>query len=91
MAKVTIIAPCYNQAEFLDECLQSVILQTYENWECLMINDGSTDTTEEICKNWAEKDARFIYFYQENKEQNEKIIKLYEARLQDKERLIVQL
>lgn len=63
---VSIIVPCYNQAAFLDQCLQSVLVQTYQNWECLLINDGSTDKTEEIAKNWVAKDSRFKYFYQKN-------------------------
>ena len=64
--KISIIVPCYNQSEFLDECLQSVLNQTYANWECLIINDGSTDNTEEIAQNWTIKDDRFNYFYKEN-------------------------
>ena len=67
MPKVSIIIPCYNQAEYLTDCLESILGQTFSDWECLLINDGSTDTTEEICTNWAEKDVRFIYFDQENK------------------------
>lgn len=64
---ITIIVPCYNQSAFLNKCLETVIHQTYPHWECLLINDGSTDNTEEICKNWVEKDARFIYYKQKNK------------------------
>ena len=45
---ISIIIPCYNQAHFLDQALQSVLNQTYLNWECLLINDGSTDETEII-------------------------------------------
>ena len=43
---ISIIVPCYNQAEYLDECLQSVLDQTYQNWECIIVNDGSPDNTE---------------------------------------------
>lgn len=64
--KVSIIIPCYNQAQYVDEALQSVLNQTYANWECLMINDGSTDNTEEKAKLWAGKDSRFYYFYKKN-------------------------
>ena len=63
---ISVIVPCYNQAQYLDECLQSVLDQTYENWECLIINDGSPDNTEEVAKKWIEKDSRFKYFYKEN-------------------------
>ena len=66
MPKVSIIIPCYNQGKFLDETLKSVYEQTYKDWECLMIDDGSTDNTPEICKSWLEKDSRFKYFHKKN-------------------------
>jgi len=47
MKLVSIIVPCFNQAQFLHECLQSVLTQTYQNWECIIINDGSIDNTVE--------------------------------------------
>ena len=62
----SVIVPCYLQAEYLDECLQSVYDQTYPNWECIIVNDGSPDHTEEIAKKWLEKDNRFRYIYKEN-------------------------
>ena len=64
---ISIIVPCYNQAQYLDECLQSVLDQTYPNWECIIVNDGSPDNTEEVAKKWPAKDSRFRYFYKENK------------------------
>lgn len=64
--QVSIIVPCYNQAEYLDECLQSVLNQTYSNWECFIVNDGSTDKTEITAKKWAQKDPRFVYIYKKN-------------------------
>ena len=63
---VSIIVPCYNQAQYLDECLQSVLEQTYENWECIIVNDGSPDDTEVVAKKWVEKDSRFQYLYKKN-------------------------
>lgn len=63
---VSIIVPCYNQAQYLDEALQSILGQTYENWECIIVNDGSSDYTEEVAKQWIIKDSRFGYIYQEN-------------------------
>lgn len=63
---ISVIVPCYKQAEYLDEALQSVLDQTYTNWECIIINDGSPDNTEEIAKKWIEKDNRFHYLYKEN-------------------------
>lgn len=65
-AIVSIIVPCYNQAQYLDEALQSVSDQTYQNWECIIVNDGSSDNTEEVAQKWKEKDVRFQYFFKEN-------------------------
>lgn len=59
MAIFSVIVPCYNQGEFLDECLQSVLQQSFEDWECIIVNDGSTDGSEVIAKKWVEKEARF--------------------------------
>ena len=64
---ISIIVPCYNQAQYLDECLQSVQDQTFENWECIIVDDGSIDDTENIVKNWIAKDTRFRNFKQTNK------------------------
>ena len=66
MPLISVIVPCYNQAQYLDECLQSVLDQTYTDWECIIVNDGSPDHTEEIAKKWVEKDARFSYLFKEN-------------------------
>ena len=66
MPKVSIIIPCYNQAEFLPETLDSVLAQTYQDWECIIINDGSLDNTEEIARNYCSRDKRFVYIFQEN-------------------------
>jgi len=63
---ISVIVPCYNQAQYLDECLQSVLDQTYTDWECIIVNDGSPDHTEEVAKKWLEKDNRFRYIYKEN-------------------------
>jgi glycosyltransferase involved in cell wall biosynthesis len=63
---VSIIVPCYNQAHFLNESLISVLEQTYNNWECIIVNDGSPDNTESVAKIWLNKDNRFKYIYKEN-------------------------
>lgn len=64
--KVSIIVPCYKQAQYLDECLQSVSDQTYQDWECIIVNDGSPDNTEEVSKLWLQKDIRFKYVFKKN-------------------------
>ncbi|SHG97468.1 Glycosyltransferase involved in cell wall bisynthesis [Chryseobacterium oranimense] len=63
---ISVIVPCYNQSQYLDECLQSVFDQTYQHWECIIVDDGSPDNTEQIAKNWIEKDPRFIYLKKDN-------------------------
>lgn len=66
MKKVSVIVPCYNQSEYLSETLDSVFLQTFKNWECIIVNDGSSDNTEKIALEYCKKDERFKYFYQNN-------------------------
>ncbi|MFD2727408.1 glycosyltransferase family 2 protein [Hyunsoonleella rubra] len=63
---VSIIVPCYNHAHLLGETLESVLNQEYINWECIIVNDGSPDNTEEIAKEWCKKDTRFKYISQKN-------------------------
>ncbi|UMQ40262.1 glycosyltransferase family 2 protein [Chryseobacterium sp. Y16C] len=66
MPKISIIVPCYNQAQYLDECLLSVLEQSYTDWECIVVDDGSPDNTEETAQKWIEKDSRFKYLKKEN-------------------------
>lgn len=63
---ISIIVPCYKQAQYLSECLQSVTDQTYQNWECIIVDDGSPDNTENIAKTWCLKDKRIKYLYKDN-------------------------
>lgn len=63
---ISIIIPCFNQSAFLGETLQSVLIQTYSNWECLIIDDGSTDNSAEVAKKWVGNDQRFKYFFKNN-------------------------
>ena len=57
---VTLIIPVHNTAEYLKECLDSVRSQTYRSFEALLINDGSTDASADICRSFAGADSRFI-------------------------------
>ena len=65
-SKVSVIVPCYNQAQFLDKTMQSVLNQIHTNWECIIVDDGSTDNSKDIAKKWCKKDERFQYVHQEN-------------------------
>lgn len=62
----SIIVPVYNVAPYLRECLDSVLAQTFANWECLCVNDGSTDDSGAILDEYAEKDSRFRVFHKKN-------------------------
>jgi glycosyltransferase involved in cell wall biosynthesis len=59
---VSIIIPTYNRAHLINETLDSILGQKYSNWECIIVDDGSTDNTEEIVNNYLLKDNRFQYF-----------------------------
>lgn len=63
---VSIIIPVYNSELYLNECLNSVMNQTYNNFECLLINDGSTDNSKEICESYCREDNRFILINKKN-------------------------
>ncbi len=63
---LSIVVPCYNQAQYLDECLNSVLNQIFQNWECIIVNDESTDNTEDVALGWIAKDFRFKYLKQKN-------------------------
>lgn len=65
--KVSIIVPCFRQADYLPEALDSVLAQTYQNWECVIVNDGSPDNTEEVVKRYLLQDPRFKYIKQQNR------------------------
>lgn len=65
--RFSVIVPVYNVEKYLDVCLKSIINQTYENFEIICVNDGSTDKSYEILKKHAQKDARIKIINQENK------------------------
>lgn len=66
MSKISIVVPVYNSGKYLDRCLKSIINQTYSNIEILLIDDGSTDNSLEICNQFAIKDKRIKVFHKEN-------------------------
>ena len=63
---VSLILPVYNVADYLDRCMESVVSQTYRNLEILLINDGSTDSSAEKCREWERKDPRIVFIDKEN-------------------------
>lgn len=60
--KVSIIIPTYNRAHLIGKTLDSVLAQTYPNWECIIVDDGSTDNTNEVLLTYIDMDARFISY-----------------------------
>ena len=64
---VSVIVPIYNAENTLERCLSSIKNQSYTNFEVIMINDGSTDNSESICKKFVEKDKRYVLYTQENR------------------------
>src|SRR5688572_1866005 len=63
---VSVIIPAYNAGPFISETLESVLAQTYSNWEVIVVNDGSKDNTENILKQYSEKDPRISFISKTN-------------------------
>ncbi len=63
---VSVIVPVYNVEKYLRRCLDSILCQTYTDWECLLVDDGSTDRSGEILDEYVEKDKRFTVFHKAN-------------------------
>ncbi len=66
MAEVSIIVPVYNCDKWLKECVDSIIAQSYNDWELILVDDGSTDSSPAICDNYAGKDSRIRCIHQVN-------------------------
>lgn len=67
MAKISIGVPVYNVAEYLPQCLDSILNQTFQDFEVILVDDGSTDNSFEICQEYVAKDSRFRLIHQKNK------------------------
>ena len=65
--KFSIIIPVYNSSNYITRCLESIQKQTFANFECIIIDDGSTDNSLSICNEYNKSDPRFIIIHQENK------------------------
>jgi len=66
----TIVIPTYNRAKLIQPTLDSVISQTFADWECIVVDDGSTDNTKEVIQTYCQRDQRFKYIYQDNAERS---------------------
>lgn len=63
---ISIIVPVYNVENYLSRCLESILLQSFPDWECILIDDGSSDNSGKICDEYAQQDDRFIVIHQQN-------------------------
>jgi len=66
----SIIVPTYNRAHLISKAIESVIAQSFVNWELIIVDDGSTDKTMDLIASYQEKDTRIRYIYQENAERS---------------------
>ena len=62
--KISIIVPIYNVEQYLHQCINSILNQSFNNFELLLINDGSTDNSGKICDEYAKKDTRIHVIHQ---------------------------
>src|SRR5690606_10858035 len=62
-ALISIIIPTYNRAHIIGETLDSILAQTYTHWECIVVDDGSTDGTAHLMAGYMERDTRFRYYH----------------------------
>ena len=67
MPQISIIVPVYKVEQYLHKCLDSILAQTFTDWECILIDDGSPDNSGVICDEYAQQDRRFRVIHQENK------------------------
>lgn len=65
MELISVIVPIYKVEQYLDDCVQSIVNQTYQNLEIILVDDGSPDGCPELCDEWAKKDSRIRVIHQE--------------------------
>lgn len=66
MPLISVIVPVYNAELYLRDCIESIIVQTFSDYEIILVNDGSTDSSGNICEEYAQKDTRIMVYHQEN-------------------------
>lgn len=60
---ISVIVPVYNAEQYLHKCIDSILAQTYADFELLLVDDGSTDSSGKICDKYAEEDPRVLIFH----------------------------
>ena len=66
MPKVSIIVPVYKAEQYLHQCIDSILSQTFTDWQCILVDDGSPDGSRAICDEYAQKDARIQVIHKDN-------------------------
>ena len=66
MPNISIIVPVYNAVKYLHRCVNSILNQTFIDWECILIDDGSTDESGKMCDEYSKKDSRFQVIHKKN-------------------------
>ena len=66
MSQISVIIPAYNVAKYIDKCFKSLVTQTFKDFEVIVINDGSTDETLTLIREWEQKDSRFKVMDKQN-------------------------
>ena len=67
MRKISIIVPVYQAEKYISKCIESIVNQAYKNLEIILIDDGSTDSSGEICDRYGERDKRIVVVHNPNK------------------------
>lgn len=67
LTDIAVIVPVYNAGKKLKTCIKSILKQNYENWGCILVDDGSADGSGKICDRFAQKDCRIHVIHQKNK------------------------
>lgn len=66
MPKVSVVVPVYNTEKYLPRCIESILAQTFTDFELILVNDGSTDNSDKICDEYAQKDYRILVIHKNN-------------------------
>ena len=66
MPEISVIVPVYKAEQYLERCVKSILEQTYQNFELILVDDGSPDNSPSLCDKWAEKDSRVQVLHKEN-------------------------